>query len=69
MTDQRPGRYFQIGIRLTRAEYEAVKHEAERRDCSMAKLARKRLLRGVAVVCPMVETEAAQPGQLKAGGQ
>ncbi len=66
MTTRKQERIFQVGIRLTREEFEAVRREAERRDWSMAKVMKNRALKGLHVEPECEAPEAEMP---KAVGQ
>lgn len=65
MTDTKPARYFQVGVRLSQQEYEAVKREAKRRGWSLGQVMRRRALKGLTVVAP----EVGEADALKAVGQ
>lgn len=65
MTEQKRAKYPQVGVRLSKEEYEAVKREAERRGWSMGQTMRRRALKGLTVR----EVDQDPETELKAVGQ
>ena len=49
MTSEKRYRNIQVGVRLSPAEFEAIKQQAERRGWSVSQFMRSRSLRGLTV--------------------
>ncbi len=65
MTSEKRYRSIQVGVRLSPAEYEAIKQQAERRGWSVSQFMRLRALRGMTVEVVAASEELAK----KAVGQ